>query len=63
MIEKPISEARNIANSTVPKLKSYIVYKITPNSDCVKAVVHSRAGKAGDKFGACFNVISEKDEM
>ena len=39
------------------------MYKITPNSDQVKAVVHSRAGKVGGKFGACFNVINKKDEM
>ena len=63
MIEKPISEARNIAKSTVPKLKSQIVYKIAPNSDWVKAIVYSRAGKAGGKFGSLFNVTSGKDKI
>ena len=63
MIEKPISEARYIAKSTVPKLKSQVVYKIAPNSDWVKAIVYSRAGKAGGKFGSFFNVTSGKDEI
>ena len=63
VIKKSISEGRNRATSTFPKLKSHIMYKITLNSDWVKAVVHSRAGKVGGKFGACFNVINKKDEM
>ena len=48
MIEKPISEARNIAKSTVPKLKSQIVYKIAPTCE---------------KFGSLFNATSGKDEI
>ena len=48
---------------TVPKLKSHLIYKITPNSDLVKAAVHSRAGKVGGKFGAHFNVLPKKCEM
>ena len=43
--KKPISEGRNRATSTVPKLESHIVYEITPDSDWIKAVVHSRAVK------------------
>ena len=39
------------------------MYKITPDSDWIKAVVHSVAGKVGGKFGACFNIINEKGEM
>ena len=63
MIKKPISEQRNTATSTVPKLKSHISYTITLDSDWVKAVVLSRAGKVSGKFDACFSVINKKGEM
>ena len=63
MIKKPISEGRNRPTSTVPKLKSHKMYKYTPDSDWVKAVLHSRAGKVGGKFDACFNVFNKKGEM
>ena len=39
------------------------MYKITPDSDWVKAVQHSRASKADGKFGVCFDGINEKAEM
>lgn len=35
------------------------MYKITPDSNWVEAVVHSRAGKMSGRFSACFNVISK----
>ena len=39
------------------------MYKITPDSEWVKANVHSRAGKSSGKYGACFNLVNENGEM
>lgn len=35
------------------------MYKITPDSNWVEAVVHSGAGKMSGRFSACFNVINK----
>ena len=39
------------------------MYKISPDSDWDKAVVHSWAGTVSGKIGACFNVMNKKGEV
>ena len=62
--EEVVSSLEKLSIREIPKLKSRIIYKLTPDSEWTRGTIHSRAGKAdkkgtGRKYDGCLNVLNE----